>query len=229
MFRMMAVALVATGFAAAARAEGPTVVELYTSQGCSSCPPADALFSDVVRKPGVIGLAFHVDYWDYIGWKDTFGSADFSERQRDYARFAGEDRVYTPQMVINGRQAIVGTDAGALAGALVPVGGAVTPALTVERHGRSLHVTATAPGALPRGARVALVRYIPRAAVSVARGENAGRTLTYTNIVTSWREMGSWDGARPLDRTFDLAGDDPVVVLLQEPGPGPILAAAVVE
>ncbi|WP_284165616.1 DUF1223 domain-containing protein [Frigidibacter sp. SD6-1] len=227
--RIIAAAAALSAFAGVAAAEGQrvTVVELYTSQGCSSCPPADALFSEVAARDGVIGLALHVDYWDYIGWADTFADPGFTKRQKAYAVSAGERMVYTPQIIVNGATSIVGTDASALASALVPAGGAGAPDLSLSRSGSTIRVTATADSPLPEGSFVQLVRYIPTAAVTIDRGENAGRRLTYTNIVTSWKRVGEWDGSKPLTLTLDAPGDQPTVVIIQAPGPGRILAAAV--
>ena len=228
---IMVAAAVLSAFGGAAEAEGrrATVVELYTSQGCSSCPPADALFSEVAAREGVIGLALHVDYWDYIGWADTFADPGFTKRQKAYALAAGERMVYTPQIIVNGVSSIVGTDAAALASALVPAGEGNVPDIKLSRSGSRIKVTASAPGPLPKGSFVQLVRYIPKAAVTIERGENAGQRLTYTNIVTSWKRVGEWDGSKPLSLTLDAPGQEPAVVIIQAPGPGAILAAAVTE
>ncbi|MCY1125884.1 DUF1223 domain-containing protein [Frigidibacter sp. RF13] len=228
---IIAAAAALSAFAGVAEAEGKrvTVVELYTSQGCSSCPPADALFSEVAARDGVIGLALHVDYWDYIGWADTFADPTFTKRQKAYAVAAGERMVYTPQIIVNGATSIVGTDASALASALVPAGGASAPDLKLSRSGNRLKVSATTSAPLPKGSFVQLVRYIPAASVTIERGENAGRRLTYTNIVTSWKRVGEWDGSKPLSLTLDAPGDQPAVVIIQSPGPGAIFVAAVAE
>lgn len=206
--------------------ERPAVVELYTSEGCSSCPPADALLEQLAARPEVIALALHVDYWDYIGWKDTFGDPAFAERQRNYARAAGEKMIYTPQMVVNGKDMIVGSDAAALAEVLEPAGGADAPDLQLSRDGASLTVRAPAVPGLDGPVVVELVRYLPRATVAIDRGENAGQVITYANTVTSWREIGRWDGQSPLELEVRSDGDQPAVVLIQEQGPGRILAAA---
>ena len=138
--KIICTALLLSGLSAGAAlsqdATRPAVVELYTSQGCSSCPPADALLASLSKQKGVIALALHVDYWDYIGWKDTFGSPDFTARQHSYARFAGEKMVYTPQMVVNGGPSkIVGDDAAGLARLMQPAGGAGGPVVTLSRSG----------------------------------------------------------------------------------------------
>ncbi len=207
--------------------ERPVVVELYTSQGCSSCPPADALLASLSKQKGVIALALHVDYWDYIGWKDTFGSPDFTARQHSYARFAGEKMVYTPQMVVNGGPSkIVGDDAAGLARLMQPAGGAGGPVVALSRSGSQLRIRAATATPLQRGATVELVRYIPSAAVDIERGENAGRRILYVNVVASWKSVADWDGLAPLDLLVNAPGTLPMAVLIQEPGPGAILGAA---
>ncbi|MFZ1661380.1 MAG: DUF1223 domain-containing protein [Paracoccaceae bacterium] len=217
---------VLSGAAMAQSADHPAVIELYTSQGCSSCPPADALLAQMAARDDVIALALHVDYWDYIGWKDTFGNERFSARQKAYARAAGEHMVYTPQMIINGRASIVGADGADLAEVLAPAADSSAPDLSLTRSGGTLQIRATSVGPLPEGTVVQLVRYIPRADVAVDRGENAGRTITYTHVVMSWNVLGKWNGASPLSLNVPAEGDQPAVVLIQAPGPGPILAAA---
>ncbi len=206
----------------------PVVVELYTSQGCSSCPPADAVLAKIAGRNDVIALALHVDYWDYIGWKDTFGDKAFSDRQRAYALFAGESTIYTPQMVIGGREKLVGADEGKLARMLQTGAAAKGPQIELTLSGNTLNVKATSSTPLADGTVVQLVRYIPSASVAVKRGENAGRTITYANIVTSWQKVATWDGQAPLNLDLTAKGEQPAVVIIQEPGPGAILAAAVV-
>lgn len=209
------------------RGQGPVVVELYTSQGCSSCPPADEIFAGLVGRADVIALALHVDYWDYIGWKDSFASPRFTERQRAYARAAGARTIYTPQMVVSGMEHLVGVRPAELT-AMIARHGAMPPkaVMVVTRNGGSIQITATSGQVLPQGAVVQLVRYKPLETVEIRAGENAGRQIEYHNIVTDWRSVGNWDGAVPLSLTVDVPAGTPSVVILQEPGPGPIIAAA---
>jgi hypothetical protein len=216
-----------TGPAAAQSAKAPIVVELYTSQGCSSCPPADAILGELAGRKDLIALALHVDYWDYIGWKDTFADHAYAQRQRAYARAAGEKMIYTPQMVVNGEARLAGSNRSELAAALKAKPDAAAPVLTLGRNGSRLSILATSQAALPQGTFVQLVRYIPAASVEVTRGENAGRTIEYNNIVTEWQKLGLWDGRSDLSLDVDAAGDQPVVVIIQAPGPGRILTAAV--
>lgn len=214
------------GAASMAQAEDGVVVEFYTSQGCSSCPPADAYFADLAHQPGVIALALHVDYWDYIGWEDTFAAAQFTERQKNYARAERSTMIYTPQMIVGGKLRVEGNDPDAVTAAVQTELGIPHPvALSVERQGEVLVIRAVAEPPLTKPATVQVVRYLDRATVDIERGENAGQSVDYHNIVTSWVKIAEWSGTDPLDLTADVAGDDPVVVIVQDAGMGDILAA----
>lgn len=211
----------------AAQSSDGVLVELYTSQGCSSCPPADEFLSELSQAKGVIALALHVDYWDYIGWEDAFAQPGFTERQKDYARAAGSRMVYTPQMIIGGLDRVEGNTPDAVVrfiGKHISQGQPVQLSLT--RDGDRVTIRAFARQPLERGALVQLVRYMPEAMVDIERGENAGRSMVYHNIVTSWDLIGDWPGTEPLDMVAEAPGDEPVVVILQEPGPSRVLAAA---
>ncbi len=211
-----------------AQAQGNSVVvELYTSQGCSSCPPADALLTELAKRDDVIALALHVDYWDYIGWKDDHASPAFTQRQKAYARAAGQRMVYTPQMIVGGVDHLVGTKAMQLAELIekhhnLPL----SIDLRVRRSGGMVDIQAAALSRLSGDMLVQLMRYVPRDTVEIGRGENAGRTITYTNIVTEMTVLGGWDGKEPLHMQTKVSGDQPVVVVLQKKGHGAILAAA---
>ncbi len=223
----VALTLVSSSFA---RAEGgPIVIELFTSQGCSSCPPADELLGSLADRTDVLPLALHVDYWDYIGWKDTFGDPAHSERQRAYAHHAGARMVYTPQMIVGGMEHLVGVKPEAMEQAIrMESAMPHLVSLALERSGDSIAISATPLGDLPEDTMVQLVRVRPTATVEIGRGENAGRTFTYSHIVTDWTQLGDWDGDEPFSRTVAAPGADDVVVIVQEPGPGRILAAAIV-
>jgi hypothetical protein len=225
--RAAAVALCLALAALPAEAQTPVVVELYTSQGCSSCPPADAFLGDLAARDDVIALALHVDYWDYLGWKDVFAQARFTERQKAYARNAGTRMIYTPQMVVAGAGHVPGQRTDEI-GALIRDRAArtATVRLALAREGATLHITAEAERPFTRPVDVQLVRYIPRQTVRIERGENAGRTETYHNIVTAWEALAVWRGDAPLALEAAAPGPEPVVVIVQEPGPGPIIAAA---
>ncbi len=217
------------GAGMAQEAGAPVVVELYTSQGCSSCPPADALLAELADAPGVIPLALHVDYWDYIGWKDEFAHPGFTKRQKAYAKAAGERMVYTPQMIVHGVARVVGHEPDAVSQAIA--GAAARPApvrLTVRRQGGQIVIEAVANPPLSAPAMVQLVGYREAAKVEISEGENAGLAVEYRNIVTSWERVGEWSGQAPLSlRTPDLEGR--AVVIVQREGPAEILAAAAVE
>lgn len=210
------------------------VVELFTSQGCSSCPKADAMLEELDSRKDIVALAYHVDYWDYIGWADTFGSPENSALQRDYAASWGSSRIYTPQMVVNGAANVVGSkrrevDAALSAASLsIPVG--------LTEHGDMLEV-AIAPNRSTSDAVVWLVTYRDRAEVDVERGENSGRTLAYSQIVLDRQVLGMWDGETGTQLKLPLAeimsdGANGAVVLVQEERdglPGRILGASSIE
>jgi hypothetical protein len=212
--------------AALAESEQGVVVELYTSQGCSFCPPADELMAEISDMPGVIGLALHVDYWDYIGWKDTFGQAKFTERQRNYAHASGDKMIYTPQIIVDGGARLVGNEPAAVSRAIAAAAKAARPiTLSLAREGGKVVISGTTRQALPAGTTVQVVRYVDQQNVEIERGENAGLTMAYHNIVTSWQKVGDWSGAGPLNMVAEV-GSGPVVVLVQSAGPREVLAAA---
>lgn len=211
-------------------AEDVVVIELYTSQGCSSCPPADEFVAMLAANPRVLPLALHVDYWDYIGWADNFAMAKFTDRQRAYARAIGSRTIYTPQLIIGGQDRIEGFAPEETAEQLhkhLSVAPAVQ--LTVSRSGDNLVIKATADQPLDGPVRVQLVRFKPEETVKIERGENAGKTITYHNIVTSWEGLGAWSGASPMELSVPYAGTEPGVVILQAEGPAAILAASRVD
>lgn len=216
-----------TGLAQSA-ADGPVVVELYTSQGCSSCPPADAVLAGLATRDDVIPLALHVDYWDYIGWKDTFADPAYTKRQRAYARAAGVHMVYTPQMIVGGMDHVVGIHAAEVEALIRRM--AARPSqvvLEITRQGDSVQVRARATTPLVRGAFVQIVRFRPLEQVDIGQGENAGMKIDYANVVTDWQRVADWDGTSDLTLRLPAPGGEPVAVIVQEPGPGPILAADV--
>ncbi|MCF8479885.1 MAG: DUF1223 domain-containing protein [Rhodospirillum sp.] len=217
----------------------PTVVELFTSQGCSSCPPADALLGDLARRPDVVALSFHVDYWDRLGWPDPHATAWGTDRQRAYAQRMTLSYVYTPQMVIDGRTDVAGSRPAQVMAALEAsrnrAGDRVS--LSLERRGDTLTVSLPQ---VPEGeteARLTLLSLIPRTDNAVSRGENAGRHLTHVNVVRSLRDLGPWDGRAetweiPLSGP-ELASDTGLALLIQRRdssgAPGPVLGAGIVE
>jgi hypothetical protein len=211
----------------AGRAEEPVVVELFTSQGCSSCPPADALLARLTERTDIIPLALHVDYWDYIGWADKFADPAFTHRQKGYARARGSRTIYTPQMIVAGTAAVVGHKPMDLAERLMEA--LEEPRLVeleVDRDGESITARVRPLKPLQGEMLLQLVRYDPSETVSIGRGENAGHTFTYYNIVTDWETIATWNGREPLSVRHDAPGSAPAVVLVQRSGYGPIVAAA---
>jgi hypothetical protein len=213
-----------------AQSQPVVVVELYTSQGCSSCPPADDFLAMLAMDPSIMALALHVDYWDYIGWKDKFADPKFTGRQKAYAKAAGTRSIYTPQMIIGGLDRIEGfkrEETGELIRKHLSV--AQDIGLSLDRQGNTLTITANPLTADQGNTNVQLVRYIPSETVNIERGENAGRSITYYNIVKSWQNLGEWSGAEPLNLQADVEGDNPLVVIVQQEGPAYIVAAARLE
>lgn len=217
-----------TALTGVASAEGnPVVVELFTSQGCSSCPPADALLHELADREDVIALALHVDYWDYIGWADTFASPEHTKRQRGYAAAAGARSIYTPQLVINGQDHVIGARAMELSESIRAHAAADTGVrVSVNRDGDQLVIEGAATPARAETLVVQIVRYTPEASVDIRRGENAGRTISYSHVVSSWELIGTWDARSSFVETVAVTGDQPVVVLIQQENTGAILAAA---
>ena len=204
----------------------PILVELYTSQGCSSCPPADEFMVELVKSPDVIALSLHVDYWDYIGWRDTFGSPQYTQRQKAYAKAVGSRMIYTPQMIVGGLDRVEGNDPAQVRQAIRRHQALVSPVrLTVTRDGDRILIKAEADPPLSKPARIQVIRYIPEATVAIGRGENEGREVTYSNIVTDWHSVADWPGSEPLEMTVAATGPNPVVVIVQTEGPADVLAA----
>jgi hypothetical protein len=207
----------------AADAQHPTVIELFQSQGCSSCPPANANVNALSRRPDVLALSFAVTYWDGLGWKDVFARPQFTARQWEYARAFGNDQVWTPQVVINGRANIVGNKLEPLQALIARTDrGAAGPAVALAAGKVIVN------GSIARPADIWLVRYDPRAVeVAIKAGENGGRTLPHRNIVRELVKIGSWKGgaasfAVPEAKLPGLA----TAAFVQTGAGGPIIAAA---
>jgi hypothetical protein len=217
--------LAATTTRHAAAAPAPVVVELFTSQGCNSCPPADAYLTELTRQPGIIALAYHVDYWNQLGWKDPFSNPASTARQRAYARALGLKTIYTPQMVINGRYDTVGSDRSQVAAAIAVAAAdnaAIPLSLTLEGDALAVQI-----GAGTGQGRAWLVSYDLRHETRVRAGENAGRTLVNMNIVHGLEELGSWSGA-PLTFRRDPPPPDTGVAVLLQSADGAIHGAAAI-
>ncbi|UWR31262.1 DUF1223 domain-containing protein [Sulfitobacter sp. W002] len=213
-----------------AEQDQPVVVELFTSQGCSSCPAADEMLAELADREDIIALALHVDYWDYIGWEDPFGDPAHAERQRGYAAVGGRRSVYTPELIVQGQTDIVGAKPMKLMDAVERHAEAAPQvALTLARSGETLEIKAAPLTDAVGPMHVHMLRYSPMERTKVTRGENAGHVMEHSNVVRGWQVLADWDGSAPLSLTAKTEGDLPVVVIVQrqEPGgPGAILAAA---
>ena len=184
----------------------------------------------LVRDPKVIALSLHVDYWDYIGWADSFANPEFTERQKAYARAVGSRTIYTPQIIVDGKDRVEGNDPDEVGDYIAQhLASASRVNLVVERQGDRIIIRAEADPPLTDPIQVQLVRYMPEQTVEIGRGENAGQVITYHNIVTSWSVVDDWQGTAPLAISASAPGSDPTVVILQQKGPAAILAAARVE
>ncbi len=219
-----------------AQAEQPrAVVELFTSQGCSSCPPADQLFSQLSRDPNLVVLTMPVDYWDYLGWKDTLAQPAFSARQRTYAHARGDMNVYTPQAVVSGESHVLGSDRARIEAttraSLLPVDVAIEEAAA----GPTVRIGAANAASLPKAA-VWLVPVARNATVAIARGENSGRSIAYSNVALGMVRLGEWSGQamsfkvtpEQLQAKVGSASADGFVILVQTDGKksGKMLGAA---
>ncbi len=210
------------------------VVELFTSQGCSSCPPADALLKTLSDDPSIVAVSLPVDYWNYLGWKDTFASPRNTERQRNYARARGDGAIYTPQAVVNGLIPVNGASKEAIENAINTTSKTAGPTQVPvrfwqERNTLNFAVGGDAAGHTPREATIWLGVVQMSGSVPVKDGENAGKTLTYTNIVRELTPIGIWKG-QPLQvqlpRAAMMQADvQKIVVLIQDGRSGPIIGA----
>ncbi|WP_166416064.1 DUF1223 domain-containing protein [Cochlodiniinecator piscidefendens] len=224
--KTMLSAVMAFGVGQNAAADG-VVLELYTSQGCSSCPPADEIFLDYAERDDVIALALHVDYWDYLGWRDAFSDVAYSNRQRYIVQARGERTVYTPQAIIGGNDLLIGSNRRAVANSIERHAARENGvSLEIARSGNTVRLSTNIAAPSAGNYDVHVVRYTPYEEVSIRAGENRGRTISYANIVTSWETVNVWNGRNPLSLTADVSGNDPIVVILQEENYGSILAAS---
>jgi hypothetical protein len=219
----LALATTAGTPALGADAQHPTVVELFQSQGCSSCPPANANAIALSNRPDLLVLSFGVTYWDQLGWKDTFASPQYTKRQWDYAHALHHTQVWTPQVVVNGRSDVVGVRRDELEAVIRREDrGAGGPMITVT-GGRVM----VGAGTTPRIAEVLLVRYDPNIIqVPIQRGENGGKTLPHKNVVKALIRLGSWSGAAEAYRLPATTPGLKSALLIQQGRGGPIVAAA---
>jgi len=221
-----------------AHAEPRAVVELFTSQGCSSCPPADQIIGQLAKDPSVIALSLPIDYWDYLGWKDTLADSRFSARQKAYSHMRGEREVYTPQVVVNGSAHVIGSDRGGIESAIddtKKADGVMSVPVSMTLAGKEINISVAAPSKGPATGHgevwiCSISKSVP---ITIGRGENRGREITYHNVVRNVLKVGDWNGASgswtvPLEN-ISREGVDAAVVYVQDGNrdkPGPMLGAA---
>jgi hypothetical protein len=221
-----------------AHAEPKAVVELFTSQGCSSCPPADKILGELAKDPSVIALSLPIDYWDYLGWKDTLADSRFSARQKAYSHMRGDRDVYTPQVVVNGAAHVIGSDRARIEGAIKDTGKTdkvMSLPVTMSLSGKQLTVSVAAArdANTPMHGEIWLCSISKAVPIAIGRGENSGREVIYHNVVRNLLKVGDWNGSPgswtvPLDSVM-RDGIDAAAVLVQDGSrdkPGPMLGAA---
>jgi hypothetical protein len=214
------------------------VVELFTSQGCSSCPPADKVLGELAKDPSVVALSLPIDYWDYLGWKDTLADARFSARQKAYSRMRGDREVYTPQVVVNGSVHVIGSDWKGIESAIGETrkaDGVMSVPVTMTQSGKqiTISVAASSTGPAAMHGEVWICSISKAVPISIGRGENGGREVTYYNVVRNLLKVGDWNGTSgswtvPLEN-ISREGVDAAVVYVQDGNrdrPGPMLGAA---
>lgn len=204
------------------------VVELYTSQGCSSCPAADVILSEIAKDRNVIALGLHVDYWDYLGWRDGLARPEFAERQETYnIALKSRYRLVTPQMIIQGKDYVAGAKRRKLLEYIEMLRKMPErAALNIQRQGNTVKILlAPVPGQNVRSAVLHVVRFDPLVNVAIKGGENQGRNMKYINTVTRWDTIAEWNGRDPVELIQDIAAGENLAVIVQAKGHGPILAA----
>jgi hypothetical protein len=214
------------------------VVELFTSQGCSSCPKADAVLTRLASRDDVIALSLPVDYWDYLGWKDTLANPKFSERQRSYAHARGDGAIYTPQVVVNGLMHVNGGDEGAIGHIIEKTGKTIAAShvpvrMSEDKDRLVVEAGSSQGGAAAKDATLWLAILARNVTVPITRGENEGRTVTYSNVVRELMPIGMWSG-KPMTvqlarHSFMRPGADACVAFLQQGKGGPIVGAALLQ
>ena len=221
-----------------AHADPRAVVELFTSQGCSSCPPADKILGELAKDPSIIALSMPIDYWDYLGWKDTLADSRFSARQKAYSQMRGDRDVYTPQAVINGSMHVVGSDRAGIEGAIGATDkadGVMSVPVSMTLTGKQINVSvaASSKGPAAMHGEVWICSISKAVPISIGRGENRGREVTYHNVVRNLLKVGDWNGGSgswtvPLEN-ISREGVDAAAVFVQDGNrerPGPMLGAA---
>jgi hypothetical protein len=219
-----------------AHADPRAVVELFTSQGCSSCPPADKVLGELAKDPDVIALSLPIEYWNYLGWQDTLADPRFSARQRAYSRMRGDRDIYTPQVIVNGSAQVIGSDRSSIERAIhdTEKNGVMSVPVSMTLAGKQINVSVAAskvPSVMHGEVWICSIsRAVP---ISIRRGENRGQEITYHNVVRNLLKVGDWNGA-PANWTVPLEdvmreGVDAAVVYVQDgrsDRPGPMLGAA---
>ena len=221
-----------------AHADPRAVIELFTSQGCSSCPPADKILGELAKDPSVIALSMPIDYWDYLGWKDTLADSRFSARQKAYSQVRGDREVYTPQVVVNGSAHVIGSDRAGIESAINATeksDGVMSVPVTMTQSGKEISVSVAASnrGPAARHGEVWICSISKAVPISIGRGENSGRQVTYHNVVRNLLKVGDWNGTAgswtvPLEN-ISREGVDAAVVYVQDGNrdkPGAMLGAA---
>ncbi|WP_454623882.1 DUF1223 domain-containing protein [Bradyrhizobium cenepequi] len=219
-----------------AHADPRAVVELFTSQGCSSCPPADKIIGELAKDPNVIALSMPIDYWDYLGWKDTLADSRFSARQKAYSHMRGDRDVYTPQVIVNGSAKVIGSDRAGIETAIKDTAteGVMSVPVTMSLSGKQINVSVAASSApRVRHGEVWICSISKAVPISIGRGENRGREITYHNVVRNLLKVGDWNGSPgswtvPIEN-ISREGVDAAVVYVQDGNrdkPGPMLGAA---
>ena len=221
-----------------AHADPRAVVELFTSQGCSSCPPADKILGELAKDPSVIALSMPIDYWDYLGWKDTLADARFSARQKAYSQMRGDRDVYTPQVIVNGSVHLIGSDRTGIEGAIgdtKKTDGVMSVPVSMKLAGEQITVSVAASnkGPVATHGEVWICSISKAVPIAIGRGENRGRELTYYNVVRNVLKVGDWNGSAgswtvPLEN-ISREGIDAAAVFIQDGSrerPGPMLGAA---
>jgi len=213
------------------------VIELFTSQGCSSCPPADELLGKLAADPSLVAMSLPIDYWDYLGWKDSLAKPGHTARQRAYAAVRGDRAVYTPQVVVNGAVHVQGSDKAAIERAIGQTrqqSGTLSLPVSLSVQGDHIDVKVPASSDVRAKGEIWLCALTAAVPIAIGRGENRGRTITYHNVVRHWLKLGQWNGAArsvsvPLS-DFQADNASSVAVLLQagdDGAPGRMLGAAI--
>jgi hypothetical protein len=220
-----------------AHADPRAVIELFTSQGCSSCPPADKLLAEFSADPSLVPITLPIDYWDYLGWKDTLADPRHSARQKAYSHMRGDREVYTPQVVVNGSVHVLGSDKAAIDQAIAQSrqnAAILSLPVTISVADGRLTVSVPDGMAARMGAEVWICGLAKAITVAIGRGENRGKTITYNNVARQWLKLGSWGGKAetwnvPI-RNFDVDGINEAAVMVQSgtiEKPSAILGAAI--